>query len=87
MRIWKRTNKGWEFAADYAPRELCVCGGSYTDTFNGEEFRWVEPKPYTTMEQLTERFNTAEICQKCYYRSEWLANRWCPAFWKQKFEA
>lgn len=86
MRIYKRTGSGWVHAADWIPRDNCVCGGSYSDTINGIEFKWRNYNKWKTLEELTTLMNTPYLCQKCYYFAEWKENRWCPAFWRQRFE-
>lgn len=87
MRIFKRTIEGWKHAADYNPQDNCPCGGSYTDTINGVEFKWRSYNRWKTIEELTTLMNTPYLCQKCYYRKEWQEGRWCPAFWRMRFEA
>lgn len=79
---------GWEFHLNVDVQPDCICGKSFTNSINNVEFR--EPhitQRAPTREDMLEIFKQPDLCQECFYRLEWLAKKWCPKYWKTKFES
>jgi hypothetical protein len=79
----------WEHVLDVGIQHICICGKPFTNSINGAFFRTPHLTRRSTgnMKDLIELLKLPDLCQECYYRKEWQLGKWCPKFWKTKFES
>jgi hypothetical protein len=84
--IYVRTIDGWKWVSEHHYSDKCRCGRSYTDSFNGLEFRWRDAllSSYKTVEECITIFDLPELCQICHYSNEYKVGRWCPKWVRQQ---
>lgn len=86
--IYRRNPKGgWIFITHIHQTDHCQCGQTYTNSQNSEYFRAQNTVLiYRNFKDIETIVKAPYLCQECYYRIEWQQGRWCPKYWKQKFE-